>query len=1610
MVLSRAMDEADRSWVALLDALPRRVLLLLADSPEAVSGRRVAQALDVSPTTATATLQRLRERGLVRSRKLGRAHLWELDEADPRVRQLREDHRRALARGSPGQPTAGEPRQPTATVVVLTALGLEYAAVREHLRDVRLERARHGTRFEVGWLPGEFLTWDVAIAEIGMGNAAAAAEVGPAIELFNPDLLLFVGVAGSVKPADLRRGDVVIADHVYNLHAGKAVGADPLTGHLSRPLSFPAPYRLLQLVRAVCRSPWPDVLLEPGVRAGEQGPPHNEVGMRPRAQVRAIAAGEVVLASKEAALRKMLGERFNDVAAIDMESFGLYETAHRHDGLPVLAVRGISDTIGDKTPDADAQWQPRAAVHAAGFTVALLRQTSPEDLRPPRPSGGPESGPGAGPPAGPAMRRDKGRREVGGAAGATSSRRRPARARLRAALDRLPPPVEGMHAWARRHDRTAADRAVLDLARHTEAPAGWLGRVRHRAPDWLRNASGPASWALLATFAAAYESPHASWAYEQAADRAAPGAGRAVLLCRAGLAAAGEGRRDDAHRMLAQAKIVEPTASLVVAALRAAVDTDIPGLLRIAGTLAPVLDVLLPIRHALRRAEASTASTTAKGSITEADASGSTRDQQDADAAMTAFRAELAEDSPELLGELQDTLAMAIGVALRASGDHVAALQVFRAIAANTHVGGAFATRGTQRGPRAAGPLLQEALTLFETVTGQTRAAQGSEVSATLRRVAELALVARDRRRDWNGPTGEALALAGRARALAGDGAGVLRLLLPPPRGMATAAEANHREVLDVAARTAQMSGDTDLALQLAERMTDQAEANLVRGLAYSVAPGSEDLAVEAFGRALAHAEQPDQHFRALLGLSRLGHLDEGGLAVLAQQDPEAADVVRAAQHIRAGRYDEALLLARRHPHSIDALHVGVDALLSAGRPADAVEALETAARRRGEEELLTQAADIAIQAGLFDKAERLASIGIGSIDAHRQRISRRMLLDLAARRGDWQEVAEQASRLLADISATPIGLDDGEDDQRTAYRWMLVTALANQRRHAEALHALEQPIPLAPRSVQEALLSLHLLRTALIDPEQPRTDDDASSLMSVVRPDGTVNATAALARAVRLASAFPNDETVSAAALMLTLTTPAPPQLPDQLLAQVRGLQEDFFTRFPGSRYLQRLSIGEDLSELHNHLRATFEPGAAAVTDLAHRVWLGVYPTGVLAEVTGHSYTEYLIKQPTGCLVIAGADPQVEAAEQHAALDAIGSRVVVDTSTLVLLEQVIDDPQRLLAHFSAPLVSAILRDDALHARGTLLLRSTSTLGWDPKRQQPFLVEHGPDIAEAWAQAAIKLVDRLTACTIVQDPLPSHSTDWPEPQHWHASIALAAAQGVPLLADDAALRAVARAEGVPAFGTLQLLRALAIGNYSTAVDAAIKADLPHIEQRMRAIRALDLGTPVTALPGLAADEQFNPNGTAALLLAHPPAWQPVSAGFDAYAAIVRALPTRSVDQVAGWCAAGASGLAWATVPAARARAISALLAWTTLNAGGAPVLPAAVAASSSVLEYLLPGTDLLTHVVDVLSEMLETVLSASDVPAALLPLLADLPEDAHARAVHHFLTRRSPGT
>lgn len=93
------------------------------------------------------------------------------------------------------------------TVLVLTALPLEYAAVRAHVEEREERVHRDGTRVEIGRLPDT--SWHVALAELGMGAERTAALTTQLIHWLRPEAVLFVGVAGSLKD-DVGIGDVVL--------------------------------------------------------------------------------------------------------------------------------------------------------------------------------------------------------------------------------------------------------------------------------------------------------------------------------------------------------------------------------------------------------------------------------------------------------------------------------------------------------------------------------------------------------------------------------------------------------------------------------------------------------------------------------------------------------------------------------------------------------------------------------------------------------------------------------------------------------------------------------------------------------------------------------------------------------------------------------------------------------------------------------------------------------------------------------------------------------------------------------------------------------------------------------------------------------------------------------------------------------------------------------------------------------------------------------------------------------------------------------------------------------------------------------------------------------
>ena len=233
--------------------------------------------------------------------------------------------------------------------IILTALPVEYAAVRSHLRGVKEEVHPKETVYE----NGSFEDWEVLIAEIGPGNEQAALEAERAISYFEPDVALFVGIAGGLK--DVALGDVVVATKVYGYESGKD-GED----FQPRADVGNSSYPLQQRARAESRRPnWSRRL-------------DSSASHAPKVSVAPIAAGEKVVASIRSRTWRFLREQYGDAVAVEMEGHGFLKALHANADVKSLIVRGVSDLIDAKSETDEAGWQEIAANHASAFAFEVL--------------------------------------------------------------------------------------------------------------------------------------------------------------------------------------------------------------------------------------------------------------------------------------------------------------------------------------------------------------------------------------------------------------------------------------------------------------------------------------------------------------------------------------------------------------------------------------------------------------------------------------------------------------------------------------------------------------------------------------------------------------------------------------------------------------------------------------------------------------------------------------------------------------------------------------------------------------------------------------------------------------------------------------------------------------------------------------------------------------------------------------------------------------------------------------------------------------------------------------------------------------------------------------
>lgn len=243
-------------------------------------------------------------------------------------------------------------------VIILTALRIEYQAVRSYLTNLEEVINSQGTIYEQGAFVTNGTTWNVVIAEIGAGNTNAAMEAERAIAYFRPDIVLFVGIAGGIK--DVRIGDVVAATKVYGYEFGRV--GDTFS---ARPNVGQSSYAIIQRAKAEARK-------EDWLQRLSDGQ-----SLRPRVFVAPIAAGEKVVASKESELFQFIRGNYNDAIALEMEGFGFLHAAFAYPNLKKIVIRGISDLIDGKNADdhqegTEEERQAQASHNATAFAFELL--------------------------------------------------------------------------------------------------------------------------------------------------------------------------------------------------------------------------------------------------------------------------------------------------------------------------------------------------------------------------------------------------------------------------------------------------------------------------------------------------------------------------------------------------------------------------------------------------------------------------------------------------------------------------------------------------------------------------------------------------------------------------------------------------------------------------------------------------------------------------------------------------------------------------------------------------------------------------------------------------------------------------------------------------------------------------------------------------------------------------------------------------------------------------------------------------------------------------------------------------------------------------------------
>lgn len=252
--------------------------------------------------------------------------------------------------------------------MLLCALPVELKAVEAQMRaygDVNSETVKGGEIRLISSFVGEHISWDLRAAVSEPRNAAAAAALASVMQSFNPDVAIFVGVAGGLPQRSVQLGDVIAATVVIDHEVGK----DTPAGLQERPVHLDSSFPLRQAATHILNADqWQERIV----------PPALAIDGRPAAHIEPIAAGSTVVAGSATTTAQRIERVGPRAVAVEMEGAGFLEVIHRFEGCTGIVVRGISDLLDEKHESDHKGWQAQASANAAAFVFELLARLAPE--------------------------------------------------------------------------------------------------------------------------------------------------------------------------------------------------------------------------------------------------------------------------------------------------------------------------------------------------------------------------------------------------------------------------------------------------------------------------------------------------------------------------------------------------------------------------------------------------------------------------------------------------------------------------------------------------------------------------------------------------------------------------------------------------------------------------------------------------------------------------------------------------------------------------------------------------------------------------------------------------------------------------------------------------------------------------------------------------------------------------------------------------------------------------------------------------------------------------------------------------------------------------------